>query len=84
MAGTTSPTRITTPTPIFGKITSMRTILDQHVKPDQQVHTGPMGGRYIIKDDKRIYLIKERKHIRRNYRPRRGAYQRFVDAQLNV
>ena len=62
----------------------MRTILEEHVKPDQHIHTGPMGGRYIIKDDKRIYLIKERKHIRRNYRPRRGAYQRFVDAQLNV
>ena len=62
----------------------MRTILEQHVKPNQEIHTGPMGGRYIIKDDKRIYLIKERKHTRRNYRPRRGAYQRFVDAQLTV
>ena len=62
----------------------MRTILERHVKPDQQIHAGPVGGRYIIKDDKRIYLIKERKHIRRNYRPRRGAYQRFVDSQITV
>lgn len=60
----------------------MRTILEQHIKPDQQIHTGSMGGRYILKSNMRYYIIKERQKTRRNFRPKRGAYQRFVDAQI--
>ena len=63
----------------------MRTILEQHVKPDQTIHVGPMGGRYIINNQGvRVYLIKERKRTRRNFRPRPGAFQRFVDAQVEL
>ena len=61
----------------------MRNILERNVPSDATIITGPKGGRFIISPNgTRIYLIKERKR-HRVYKPRPGAFSRFVDAQIN-
>lgn len=77
-------TRITTPTLASGKITSMRTILEEHVRPHETIEIGTRGGRYVLRNDIRHYIIKERKRTRRSFKPRSGAYQRFVESQIAV
>lgn len=60
----------------------MRTILEHHVREGETIETGTRGGRYVLRNNIRYYLIKERKRTR-EFRPRRGAYQRFLDSQIS-
>lgn len=48
---------------------------------DREIHVGPRGGRYILNDSgERIYVAKCRRRDN-TFKPRRGAYKRFLDAQ---
>ena len=55
-----------------------------NVKEDEEIHLGPRGGIYVIRKGRHITVtdkpIKRTKH----YKPRRGAYNRFTQNQMNA
>ena len=60
-------------------------ILSHLVHPSEQIHTGPNGGRYVIRDNKKLYLIsKPIKPARERYNPRNGAFDRFWKHQITL
>ena len=80
MGGTTARILFTTPTPGFGRLTTMAKILESQVG-DREIHVGARGGRYVLSDEgRRLYIVEEYKHTT-TFKPRRGAYKRFLEAQ---
>lgn len=80
MGGMIARTLTTTLTPVFGKITTMAKILEEQVG-DREVHVGARGGRYVLTDKgRRLYIVEEYQKTR-TFKPRRGAYKRFLEAQ---
>lgn len=62
----------------------MATISEKYIG-DHEVHTSPRGARYIITDDgRKLYISNTNKTYRRSFKPRPGAYARFLDAQNSV
>ena len=58
----------------------MAPILESNVG-DREVHVGARGGRYVLgKDGRRLYIVKQEQRSR-EFRPRPGAFKRFLDAQ---
>ena len=49
--------------------------------PDDVIHTGPRGGEYIIRDGIKYYINRKPTTYGRNYKPRAGAFQRFLTNQ---
>jgi len=52
------------------------------VMPDDVIHTGPRGGEYIIRDGIKYYINRKPTSYGRNYKPRAGAFQRFLTNQI--
>lgn len=60
----------------------MAKILESQVG-DREIHVGARGGRYVLSDKgKRLYIVEEYQRAR-VFKPRRGAYKRFLDAQID-
>jgi len=62
----------------------MATISEKYIG-DHEVHTSPRGAKYIITDDgRKLYISNTNKTYRRSYKPRPGAFARFLNAQNSV
>lgn len=62
----------------------MSTISEKYIG-DRKVHISPRGAKYIITDDgRKLYISSTNKTYRRSYKPRPGAYARFLNAQNSV
>ena len=62
----------------------MATISEKYIG-DHEVHTSPRGAKYIITDDgRKLYISSTNKTYRRSYKPRPGAFARFLNAQNSV
>ena len=62
----------------------MATISERYIG-DREIHTSPRGARYIITDDgRKLYISNTNKTYRRSFKPPRGAYARFLNAQNSV
>jgi hypothetical protein len=62
----------------------MATINQKYVG-NHEVHTSPRGARYIITDDgRKLYISNTNKTYRRSFKPPRGAFARFLNAQNSV
>ena len=61
----------------------MPRILESRVG-DREIYVGPYGGRYVL-DEKgqKIYITKGHKRST-VFRPRRGAYKRFLESQVDL
>lgn len=58
----------------------MAKILESQVR-GREIHVGTRGGRYVLSDKgRRLYIVEEFQRSR-TFKPRRGAYQRFLEAQ---
>lgn len=58
----------------------MAKILESQVG-DREIHVGARGGRYVLSDKgRRLYIVEEFQRSR-TFKLRRGAYQRFLEAQ---
>ena len=58
----------------------MAKILESQVG-DREIHVGARGGRYVLSEKgRRLYIVEEYQRTR-TFKPRRGAYQRFLEAQ---
>lgn len=59
----------------------MATISEKYIG-NHEVHTSPRGARYIITDDgRKLYISNTNKPYRRSFKPRPGAFARFLNAQ---
>ena len=59
----------------------MATISEKYIG-DREIFTSSRGSRYIITDDgRKLYISKNNKGYGRSYKPRRGAYKRFLESQ---
>jgi hypothetical protein len=59
----------------------MATISEKYIG-DHEVHTSSRGARYIITDDgRKLYVSSTNKTYRRSFKPRPGAYARFLANQ---
>jgi len=48
-----------------------------------EIYTSPKGARYIIRNDKRVY-ISEKPYVRKNnYTVPRGAFARYANSQIS-
>ena len=62
----------------------MATISEKYIG-DHEVHISPRGARYIITDDgRKLYISSTQKTYRRSFKPRPGAFARFLNAQNSV
>lgn len=61
----------------------MSTISEKYIG-DYEVHTSPRGAKYIITDDGRKLYVVKAKANRRTYKPRPGAFARFLNSQNSV
>jgi predicted GIY-YIG superfamily endonuclease len=62
----------------------MATISEKYIG-NHEVHTSPRGAKYIITDDgRKLYISSTNKTYRRSFKPRPGAYARFLNAQNSV
>ena len=62
----------------------MATISEKYIG-NHKIHTSPRGARYIITDDgRKLYISSTKKTYRRSFKPRPGAFARFLDAQSSV
>lgn len=62
----------------------MATISERYIG-DREVHTSSRGAKYIIADDgRKLYITRDNKNYRRSFKPRPGAFARFLDAQNSV
>ena len=53
------------------------------VPPTADVFKGPKGGCFFFRNGQKVYITKD-KYIRKPYRQRRGAFQRFIENQANI
>ncbi len=54
-----------------------------NVKEHEEIHIGPRGGVYVIRNNKHV-SVTEKPVIRdKHYKPRPGAYNRFTQSQMN-
>ncbi len=59
----------------------MATISEKYIG-DHEVHISPRGARYIITNDgRKLYVTRDNKAYSRSFKPRPGAYARFLDSQ---
>lgn len=62
----------------------MATISEKYIG-EHEVHTSPRGARYIITDDgRKLYITRDDKAYPNSFKPRPGAYARFLNAQNSV
>lgn len=62
----------------------MATINEKYVG-DREIFTSPRGARYVITDDgRKLYISRSNNPYGRSYKPRPGAYKRFLDSQKSV
>ena len=62
----------------------MATISQKYIG-DREVFTSPRGSRYIITDDgRKLYISKNNNAYGQSFKPRRGAYKRFLESQKTV
>ena len=50
------------------------------VPDDAEVYKGPKGGLFYFRNGIKVYITND-KYIRKPYRTRRGAFQRFIENQ---
>lgn len=52
---------------------------------DREIFTSPRGARYVIADDgRKLYITGSNKPYGRSYKPKPGAYKRFLDSQKSL
>jgi len=62
----------------------MTTISEKYIG-NREVHISPRGAKYIITDDgRKLYISNTNKTYRRSFKPRPGAFARFLNAQNSV
>jgi len=62
----------------------MATISEKYIG-NHKIHTSPRGARYIITDDgRKLYISSTNTTYRRSFKPRPGAFARFLNAQNSV
>ena len=62
----------------------MTTISEKYIG-EHEVHTSSRGARYIITDDgRKLYIRRDNKAYSRSFKPRPGAFARFLEAQNSV
>jgi len=62
----------------------MATISEKYIG-DREIHTSPRGAKYIITDDgRKLYILNTNKSYRRSFKPRPGAFARFLNAQNSI
>jgi len=62
----------------------MATISKKYIG-DREIHTSPRGAKYIITDDgRKLYISNTNKTYRRSFKPRPGAFARFLNSQNSV
>ena len=62
----------------------MATISERYIG-DREIHTSPRGAKYIITDDgRKLYVTRDNKAYSRSFKPRPGAFARFLNAQNSV
>ena len=54
-----------------------------NVKPDDEILVGTRGRTYIIRGNRRYYITDKTYNYGRTYKARPGAYNRFIQAQMN-
>ena len=54
-----------------------------NVKEDEEIHLGPRGGIYVIRNNRHISVTDKPITRDKHYKPRPGAYNRFTQSQMN-
>ena len=54
-----------------------------NVKPDDEIMVGARGRTYIVRGNRRYYITDKTYSYGRSYKPRPGAYNRFIQSQMN-
>ena len=54
-----------------------------NLNPDDEILVSKRGRTYIIRDNRRYYITDKTYAYGRSYKPRPGAYNRFIQSQLN-
>ena len=55
----------------------------KNIKPDDEILVGTRGRTYIVRGNRRYYITDKTYEYGRSYKPRPGAYNRFIQSQLN-
>ena len=54
-----------------------------NIKPDDKIFVGTRGRAYIIRGKRKYYITDKTYEYGRSYKPRPGAYNRFIQSQMN-
>tara|TARA_B100001063_G_C16414914_1_gene381340 strand:+ start:187 stop:501 length:315 start_codon:yes stop_codon:yes gene_type:complete len=54
-----------------------------NVKEHEEIHCGPRGGVYVIRNNRHISVTDKPVTRDKHYKPRPGAYNRFTQSQIN-
>lgn len=54
-----------------------------NIKPDDKILVGTRGRSYIIRGKRKYYITDKTYEYGRSYKPRSGAYNRFIQSQMN-
>ena len=55
-----------------------------HVKPEDKIIVGARGKLYVVRNGRKYYVTDKKYEPNRQYKPKPGAYNRFVQSQMNA
>ena len=61
----------------------MPCIHPDNIKPDDEILVGSRGQAYIVRGKRKYYITDKTYEYGHSYKPRPGAYNRFIQSQMN-